>query len=119
MEIGKTYKGYNEDGSSYDFVWSKEMDDKHKESYSLKWVENNDEIRYYLKKEIEGIRKNRKSYGCPNTLIKQIQDDIKRKEVIYGDYVQMVVLNNNLDVEVYRTNREPFRYINPRNGRDL
>ena len=119
MEIGKTYKGYNEDGSSYDFVWSKEMDDKHKESYSLKWVENNDEIRYYLKKEIEKIKKNRENYGFPNMLIDEIQKDIERYEVLYGDFVEMVVLNNNLDVEVYRTNREPFRYINPRNGKDL
>jgi len=113
MEVNKEYTGYNDDGSEYKFIWTQESADKHEESYCLKWVENNDDIRYYLKKEIKNIRKYRKDYGYPNTLIEQIQKDIDSREVGYNDYVQMVVVNNNLDVEVYRTNGKPFKYWSP------
>ena len=114
MEVNKEYTGYNQDGSEYKFIWTQEKDDEQTESYCLKWVENNDEIRHYLKKQIQSIRKNRKGYGAPNTLIEQIQKDIDSHEVLYGDFVEMVILNNNLDVEVYRTNRKPFKYWSPR-----
>ncbi len=127
-KVGETTTGYKlVDGVeiSYEYIWTQEDEDKHNESYDLRWIKMTNEIRVHLQNEIDKLIKYEKPQREADEMwvlyvgIDEIKETINSYEVVYGGYVQGVVLTNNIDVEVYRSSGKPFKYIDPRTGMKL
>lgn len=128
MEIGKTYTRYGEDGSTSDFIWTEEMDQRRREDDDLRFIEMNDEIRHHLKLYIDHLnkterpRRNKDEMWFLESEILEIEDimDTENDHVIpYNAVVQHVVLKNDIDIEVFRSGNEPYKFKDPRTGKKL